>query len=430
MKKIHTELESRGSIHQMTDPKLAELLDSESLTVYCGFDPTSDSLHIGNLFGLINLRRLQMAGHRPILLVGGATGMIGDPSGKSQERQLQGTEQIDLNVKGISKVLSQFLSFDGPNAAILVNNFSWYKDLTILDFLRDVGKHFTVNYMIAKDSVRARLEDREQGISFTEFSYMLLQSYDFFILNEKEGCSVQLGGADQWGNITAGTELIRRINAASEKPAPHVYGLTWPLVTKADGSKFGKTETGNIWLSADKTSPYRFYQFLIRIGDEDVVRFLKYFTFLSLEEIGALELSLQSQPEKRLAQEALARELTILVHGEAEYQKVKKASAALFSADVKDLDAETLLDVLGDAPTTRIPLGEFESGMSLVEILVKTGLSSSKGEARKDIQGGGIYVNNDRVTELMPRVEFSHLIQKAYLVLRRGKKTYHLVVIS
>lgn len=429
--KLYDDLEARGIVYQTTDPKIRDLLNNQSITAYVGFDPTSDSLHIGSLMGLMTLRRLQLAGHRPIAVVGGATGLIGDPSGKSQERQLLDKERIEHNIRGISKVISRFLDFEkGPRPAILLNNLDWLGKMSFLDFLRDVGKHFTINYMVAKESVRARLEDREHGISYTEFSYMLLQGYDFAHLHQSQGCTFQMGGADQWGNITAGIEYIRRTAAAEGKTAESAYGLTWPLVTKSDGTKFGKTESGAVWLSADKTSPYQFYQFLIRVGDAEVIQLLKYFTFLPLEQIQELENSLKTQPEKRLAQAALAKELTLLVHGEAEYLKAKNASEALFSQDIGKLDSQTLLEVFADAPSTPCTQSEIQAGLSLIELLVRTGLSTSKGEARKDIQAGGIYVNNVRISEVQAILNSQHLIDQRYIVLRKGKKNQHLVSFS
>lgn len=427
---VFEELETRGIIYQVTDPQLRGILDQgfeKPVTVYVGFDPTADSLHIGHLMGLVMLRRLQIAGHRPIAIVGGATGMIGDPSGKSQERQLLDQAQIEKNVKGITRVVQKFLSFEGPNAALLLDNYTWFKEMNMIQFLRDVGKHFTVNYMVAKESVRARLEDREHGLSYTEFTYMLLQAYDFYALNQRYGCSVQMGGADQWGNITAGSELIRRMNAHQGQEAESVYGLTWPLITKADGTKFGKSESGAVWLTADRTSPYQFYQFLIRTPDEEVVKLLLYFTFLSVEEIRGLEDSLKIAPEKRLAQAVLARELTTLVHGELEYQKAVKASEALFSQEIGQLDAQSLLEVLADAPSTTCQRSELDGVLMLLDLLVKTGLCGSKGEAKKDIQGGGIYLNNLRMSDIGFKLSTEHLIGGQYLVLRKGKKNHHLV---
>ena len=312
MTTLYQELEARGIVKQVTSPELATQLDREKLTLYAGFDPTADALHVGSLLPLLTLNRFQLAGHRPLALVGGATGMIGDPSGKSAERSLLDEAQIQKNLAGIRKIIEKFLDFSGPNAAKVVNNNDWFKDISYVDFLRDVGKHFTVNHMMAKESVRARLEDREHGISYTEFSYMLLQAYDFKVLNDRENCRLQIGGSDQWGNITAGLELTRRVRVAHKGDAARIegeedhdiFGMTHPLVMKADGTKFGKSEQGTIWLDANRTSPYRFYQFFIQTMDADVMTFLKYFTFLSLDELAQLEQSLKTEPEKRLAQTA------------------------------------------------------------------------------------------------------------------------------
>jgi tyrosyl-tRNA synthetase len=425
---LYQDLEARGIVKQVTDPKLSESLTSESLTLYCGFDPTSDSLHVGSLLPLLTLRRFQQAGHRCIAVVGGATGMIGDPSGKSQERSLLGPEQLEHNLKGLRQNISRFLDFEGKNAAKLVNNGDWFRDVSYIDFLRDVGKHFTINHMVAKESVRARLEDREHGISYTEFSYMLLQAYDFYVLHEKEKCTLQIGGSDQWGNITAGIELIRRMRAASNNPTEHeVFGLTHPLVSKADGTKFGKTEKGTVWLDPKKTSPYRFFQFFVQTSDADAPTFLRYFTFLSIEEIEKLEASLKTEPEKRLAQITLAREVTKLVHGEAELVRAEKASQALFGTGIRELDEKTLLDVLSEAPSSKMPKDRLSQGLTLIDALAETALCQSKGAARKDLTAGGIYVNNERVADVAATLKTSDLMAGNYILLRKGKKNYHLI---
>jgi tyrosyl-tRNA synthetase len=426
--KLYADLEVRGIIKQVTDPLLASVLSKESMTFYAGFDPTSDSLHIGSLLPLLTMKRLQMASHRPIAVLGGATGMIGDPSFKSLERTLMTNEQIEQNLIGIQKMIAKFLDFSGSNAVLMRNNADWYRDVNYITFLRDVGKHFTVNHMIAKESVRARLEDREYGISYTEFSYMLLQAYDFLILNEKENCRLQIGGSDQWGNITAGTELIRRVNAAKGLAAQEVYGLTHPLVLKADGTKFGKTEAGTIWLDAEKTSPFQFYQYFIQTADADAIQYLKFFTFLSIDEINALEDSLKKEPEKRKAQNALARELTLLVHGGAELAKAEGATKALFGAEICELDEKMLLEVLQGAPSTQKAKDLLNTGYTLIDALVDAALCSSRGAARKDITAGGIYVNNIRVTDAAKSLTSTDLIANGYLVLRKGKKNYHLLV--
>jgi tyrosyl-tRNA synthetase len=425
-KTLFQELQARGIVKQLTDPSLSKVMNEEKLTVYCGFDPTSDSLHVGSLLPLLTLRRFQLAGHRVIAVVGGATGMIGDPSGKSQERSLLNEEDLNRNVKGITGIVSKFLDLSGPNAARVMNNADWTKGFSYLHFLRDIGKHFTVNHMIAKESVRARLQDREHGISYTEFSYMLLQAFDFYHLNEKENCRLQIGGSDQWGNITAGIELIRRMRAALGKTGAEVYGLTHPLVSKADGTKFGKTEQGTVWLDARKTSPYAFYQFLIQTADADVMQYIRYFTFLSLDQIATLEESWKKEPEKRAAQTALARELTQLVHGKAELARAEKATQALFGTAIRELDERTLLDVMAGAPATKKPRSVLGS-YALVDALVDTALCSSKGAARKDIAAGGVYVNNERISDPAATLKSENLIAGGYIVLRKGKKTYHLL---
>jgi tyrosyl-tRNA synthetase len=421
---LFQELEARGIIKQTTDAALPGVLKNNRVTLYCGFDPTADTLHVGSLLPLMTLKRFQLAGHRVIAVVGGATGMIGDPSGKTQERSLLNPEQIKTNLQGIKEVISKFLDLNGSNPASVVNNADWFKDLKFIDFLRDVGKHFTINHMIAKESVRARLEDREHGISYTEFSYMLLQAYDFHFLNKTEGCRLQIGGSDQWGNITAGIELIRRIRATD---MTDVFGLTHPLVTKADGTKFGKTEQGTLWIDPKKTSPYQFYQFFIQTLDADVGQFLRFFTLLPLQEIERLETASRQQPEKREAQYALAREMTQMIHGEQELARVEKASKALFGTEIRELDAKSLLSVLAGAPSTQKDKNSLSSGISLIDLLVETGLCSSKGAARKDITAGGIYLNNERSTDPATSISTTHLIAGHYVVLRKGKKTYHLV---
>lgn len=422
---LYAELESRGIIKQVTDPLLSQRMNEKKLTLYCGFDPTSDSLHVGSLLPLLTLKRFQQAGHKVIVVVGGATGMIGDPSGKSQERNLLSDEQIQKNLYGISSVVSRILATHGENAAKICNNADWFKGLSYLEFLRDVGKHFTVNHMVAKESVRARLEDREHGISYTEFSYMLLQAYDFYHLHSKDKCDLQVGGSDQWGNITAGIELIRRMNAKNAAQETEVFGLTHPLVMKADGAKFGKTEAGTVWLDPVRTSPYEFYQFFVQTADADVLTYLNYFTFLSLSEIKKLEQSIQSAPEKREAQLVLAREMTRLIHGEEELKRAEGATQALFGSSIRELDEKTLLNVMKGAPSTNKKAAEL--GITAIDLLVETGLCSSKGAARKDMSGGGIYINNERASDPAAVITSKDLIADRYVVLRKGKKTYHLV---
>ncbi|HUP58643.1 MAG TPA: tyrosine--tRNA ligase [Bdellovibrionota bacterium] len=425
---LYQDLEYRGIVKQVTDPALAELLSGYRVTLYAGFDPTSDSLHVGSLLPLLTLRRFQLAGHRPIAVVGGATGMIGDPSGKSQERNLLDDEQIAHNLRGISAVIARFLELKGKDAGLVVNNADWFKGMDYIRFLRDIGKHFTINHMMAKESVRARLEDREHGISYTEFSYMLLQAYDFYVLNRQNGCQLQIGGSDQWGNITAGIELIRRIRATEEKAKQpgEVFGMTHPLVSKSDGTKFGKTEKGTVWLDANRTSPYQFYQFFVQTADADVVNYLKFFTFLAHDEISHLEELVKKDPAKREAQTKLAREMTKLVHGEKELERAERASEALFGGGIAELDERTLLDAFSEAPSTRVDKTRL-GALTLVDLLAETGLSGSKGAARKDIAGGGIYLNNERVSDPATTVASTALIAGGYVVLRKGKKTYHLV---
>jgi tyrosyl-tRNA synthetase len=423
---LFQDLQFRGIVKQVTDPELEQALETGPITLYCGFDPTADSLHVGSLLPLLALRRFQLAGHKVIALVGGATGMVGDPSFKSQERPLLDEAQLQRNLAGIRKSIGQILSFDGANAATVVNNYDWFKGVTYLQFLRDVGKHFTVNHMIAKESVRARLEDREHGISYTEFSYMLLQAYDFYRLHKDGGCALQLGGSDQWGNITAGIELTRRMEAAEGRAQPKLFGLTLPLVMKSDGTKFGKSEQGTVWIDPARTSPYRLYQFFVQTADADVITYLKYFTLLSHDEIRALEASLQAEPEKRSAQQALAREVTRIVHGDEGVTRAEAATQALFGTSIRDLDEATLLDVMSDAPSTQKEqalLGTY----SLIDALVDSGLCQSKGAARKDITAGGVYVNNDRINEVAATIKSADLIGGAHVVLRKGKKNYHLL---
>lgn len=423
---LYQDLKDRGLIHQETTEKMADFLRVPR-GFYCGFDPSSDCLHIGSLMPLMTMRRMQLAGHKPIILLGGATGMIGDPSGKSEERNLLDEASIEKNIFGIRQVIEKFIDLKGPQGAMMVNNATWMEKFTFIDFLRDVGKHFSVNAMLSKDSVKSRIENRDEGISYTEFSYMLLQSYDFFVLNKNYNCQLQIGGSDQWGNITAGVELIRRMKAANANAnKEEAVGFTIPLVTKADGSKFGKTESGNIWLDGRKTSPYQFYQFFVRIPDADIIKMLFYLSFLKVEEIKELEKQMIASPEKRLPQLALARELTELVHGDGELERVEKATLALFSGDLKDLDKNMLLEVFSEAPSIRISkarLGE----ATLIDMIVESGLATSKGNARKDVQGGGISVNNQKMTEDL-LIKTEHLLYQSVLVLKKGKKTYSLVM--
>lgn len=389
MENILQDLEFRGLINQMTDEEgLQKLLSEESVSLYCGFDPTGDSLHIGHLLPVLMLKRFQVAGHKPIGVVGGATGMIGDPSGKKAERTLNTADTVKMFSERIRTQLLPFLNFEGENAAKVVNNFDWTGELDVITFLRDIGKNFGLNYMLAKDSVASRLE---AGISFTEFSYMILQSYDFLKLYQDHNCKLQIGGSDQWGNITAGMELIRKTEEDSK-----AFGLTVPLVTKADGSKFGKTEGGAVWLDPEKTTPYEFYQFWINTDDRDVVKYLKYFTFLTKEEILELEKQFNEAPEQRVAQKALAAEVTKLVHGEEALDQAIKITEALFSGSVKELTAAEIKQGFKDVPSFN--LSEAEKG--LVDLLVEAKISPSKRQAREDVQNGAVYVNGDRIQDV------------------------------
>ncbi|WP_089972173.1 tyrosine--tRNA ligase [Lihuaxuella thermophila] len=414
---IIQDLEKRGLIYQHTDlDALRERLSRGPITLYCGFDPTADSLHIGSLVPILTLRRFQLAGHQPIALVGGGTGLIGDPSGRSTERTLNSREVVEEWSQKLRKQLERFLDFDTKeNSALLVNNYDWLSALSAIEFLRDIGKSFSVNSMLAKESVSSRLE---KGISFTEFSYMILQAYDFMKLHELYKCELQIGGSDQWGNITAGTDLIRRNYGEKAE----VHGLTLPLVTKSDGSKFGKTESGAIWLDADKTSPYQFYQFWINTDDADVIRFMKYFTFLSLEEIDEYAALVETEPEKREAQRRLAEEVTTLVHGKEACERAVRISQALFRGDLKSLSADEIAEGFQDVPSAKIEGPE----VPLVDALVQVGAAKSKREAREFITNGAITVNDEKVTCLDTKAGEIPALDGKYLVIRRGKKKYYL----
>jgi tyrosyl-tRNA synthetase len=412
------DLQWRGIVYQQTDEEgIKDALDKEKISLYCGVDPTADSMHIGHLLPFLTLRRFQQAGHRPIVLVGGATGLIGDPSGKSEERKLQTLEQVQLNVQGIKGQLNRLFNFEGENGAVMVNNYDWAGSMDIVTFLRDFGKHVGVNYMLAKDTISSRLET---GISFTEFTYTILQAMDFYYLHKNHDCRMQIGGSDQWGNITTGLELIRKMSPEGSK----AFGLTIPLVTKADGTKFGKTEGGAVWLDPEKTSPYEFYQFWINTSDADVVKYLKFFTFLSKEEIEELEKAVQEEPHLRKAQKALGEEMTRLIHGEEALQQAIRISAALFSGDIQSLTGSEIKQGFKDVPSF-----EYEEGSSLniVELLVNSGIVQSKRQAREDVTNGAISVNGVRVSEVEYTLSETDRIDGEFTVIRRGKKKYFLI---
>lgn len=412
------DLKYRGLINQITDEEgLEKLLSQEKIKLYCGFDPTADSLHIGHLLPILMLRRFQMAGHQPIALVGGATGLIGDPSGKKAERTLNAKETVANWVESIKNQLSRFLDFEAKeNPAIIANNYDWTGNMDVITFLRDVGKNFGLNYMLAKDTVQSRLD---AGISFTEFSYMILQSLDFLNLYKKENCRLQIGGSDQWGNITAGLELIRKTQEDAK-----AFGLTIPLVTKADGTKFGKTEGNAVWLDPEKTSPYEFYQFWINTDDRDVVKYLKYFTFLSHEEIEELAKATEEQPEKRLAQKALAEDVTKLVHGEEALKQAIRITEALFSGNIKELNGAEIEQGFKDVPS----FTNTDEETNLVNLLVAAKISFSKRQAREDIQNGAIYINGDRITDVQYTLSDADKIEGKFTIIRRGKKKYYLII--
>ena len=417
---VYEELQWRELIADCTDVEgLKKRLAAGPTTLYCGFDPTADSLHVGSLVPLLALRRFQLAGHHAIAVAGGATGMIGDPSGKTAERQLLTREALNANIAGVKEQLRKLLDFDTKlNPARLVDNADWTAQVTYLEFLRDIGKHLTVNQMVAKESVRARMEDREIGISYTEFSYMLLQAFDFYVLRRDYNCELQIGGSDQWGNITAGIDLCRK------KLGAYVFGLTQPLIMTAAGTKFGKTEAGTIWLDPRKTSVYRFYQFWIQTDDRDVIRYLKYFTFLSADVIAELEKALGERPEAREPHKALAKSVTDLLHGESATHDAIRASEILFGGELEGVTETTFRDVVGEVPSKEIEKKKIEPGLSIVELLVLSELCPSKGQARKDIEGGGIYINNVRETNPQRSVAVNDLLFGRHLLLRKGKRNY------
>lgn len=412
------DLQWRGIVYQQTDEEgIQNTINKEKISLYCGVDPTADSMHIGHLLPFLTLRRFQKEGHRPIVLVGGATGLIGDPSGKSEERKLQTLETVQHNVDCIQNQLKRIFDFDSENGAIMVNNYDWAGSMDIVTFLRDYGKHVGVNYMLAKDTISSRLET---GISFTEFTYTILQAMDFLHLYENHNCKMQIGGSDQWGNITTGLELIRKMAPEGSK----AYGLTIPLVTKADGTKFGKTESGAIWLDPEKTSPYEFYQFWINTADADVIKYLKFFTFLSREEIEELEKAVQEEPHLRKAQKALAEEMTRLIHGDEALEQAIKITAALFSGDIKNLSASEIKQGFKDVPSYEHSEG---GEVGIVDLLVAAKISPSKRQAREDVTNGAVSVNGERVTELDYVLSEKDRIEGQFTVIRRGKKKYFLI---
>ena len=423
------ELKWRGMIHDMM-PGTEEQLSKEMTSAYVGIDPTADSLHIGHLVGVMMLKHFQNAGHRPIALVGGATGMIGDPSMKSQERVLIDEETLRHNQECIKNQLAKFLDFESEaeNKALLVNNYDWMKDYSFLNFIRDIGKHITVNYMMAKDSVKKRLSGEAQhGMSFTEFSYQLLQGYDFLYLYRNNNCRLQMGGSDQWGNITTGTELIRRTDGGE------AFALTCPLITKADGKKFGKTESGNVWLDPKRTSPYKFYQFWLNVSDEDAEKYIKIFTMLTKEEVAALIDEQKANPGLRTIQKRLAKEITIMVHSEADYEAAVEASQILFSNKAQDIlhkiDEDTLLSVFEGVPQFEVEKSVVEAGVPLVNLLTENAaVFASKGEMRKLTQGGGVLVNKEKVADPNMLIDSSHLLNGKYILAQKGKKNYYLII--
>lgn len=426
------ELRWRGMLHQLM-PGTEELIQKERVTAYVGIDPTADSLHIGHLCGVMMLRLFQHCGHKPLALIGGATGMIGDPSGKSQERNLLNEETLAYNINGIKKQLERFLDFnsDAPNAAELVNNYDWMKNYSFLEFVRDIGKHITVNYMMAKDSVQKRLNgEARDGLSFTEFSYQLLQGYDFLYLYKTKNCKLQMGGSDQWGNITTGSELIRRTLG----PDNEVYALTCPLITKADGRKFGKTESGNIWLDAERTTPYEFYQFWLNVSDEEAARYIKIFTLLGREEVEALIAEHNLDPGRRQLQRRLGEEVTVMVHGREEYEKALAATEILFGKATKEsllkLDEKTLLAVFSGVPHFEVARAEAVGAKAVDLFAEKTQCFASKGEMRKLVQGGGVSLNKEKLSAFDKTITEEDLLDGKYMLVQRGKKNYYLITVK
>jgi tyrosyl-tRNA synthetase len=420
---LYDEFEWRGMLYEAT-PSLRDVLAKEKLTAYIGFDPSAPSLHVGSLLPIMGLARLQRLGHTPIAIAGGGTGLIGDPSGKTKERQLLTLAQVEENLVGIKEQLSHFLDFNAKeNPARIVNNYDWLGPITMMEFLRDVGKHFTVNSLLGKEAISRRLES-EEGISFTEFTYPLLQAYDYLTLFDRYNCTLQMGGSDQWGNILAGTDLIRRLRGA------RAHALVFPLVTSSSGVKFGKTEAGAVWLDAKLTSPYRFYQFWLNTDDRDVITYLKFFTWLSKEEIDQMEQIVKTAPEKREAQRRLAREVTAMLHGETELEKAVRASEVLFGKEISGLSVDEIVDIFADVPSTELDRSKLDGDeFTLSDALVLSGLAPSKGEAKRLVQGGGVAVNNVRADDVRKSISVADFIDGQVLVLRKGARHYHLIKI-
>ncbi len=413
----------RGVVHQVTDEAaLRKQLQDDTITLYAGFDPTADSLHLGHLFPLLCLTRFQKLGHKPIALVGGATGLVGDPSGKNEERQLRSEEEIDANVLALKGQMERFLDFEGANAARIVNNADWTKNISFLNWLRDIGKYFSVNVMTSKESVRRRLEDPDKTLSYTEFSYMLIQANDFLALYDQYGCTLQVGGSDQWGNITAGIDLVQK------KHHKQVYGITFPLLTNSNGEKFGKSEGNAVWLDAEKTSPYSLYQFWLNTDDRDVIRYLKYFTFLPIEEINELEKAHEAAPEKREAHEKLAIESTRMIHGEAGLERARYATEVMHkNGDLKSLTERELADIFKQVPSSEIEKDKLAEGVGVLDLMTLCGISATNSEARRLVKDGGAYLNNEKIEDGRMVVNLEHRASDSMIVLRRGKKKYFVV---
>lgn len=420
MSSLFDTLQQRGFVEQSTHPELSKWLDEKPRTLYAGFDPTADSLHLGHMVPILALAHFQRAGHKALVVVGGATGMVGDPSGRSTERSLLTIEQVRHNAQCIKRQMERFLRFEGEGAALLLDNHDWIGPLSFIDWLRDVGKHFNIRYMLDKESVKKRL-DSESGLSYTEFSYMTMQAYDFLHLHRAHKCDLQIGGSDQWGNILAGTELIRKVTGGDSQ------GMTLPLMTTSTGEKFGKSAGNAVWLDPKRTSPYQFYQYWVRTDDRDVARFLKIFTFLPLEELAGILAEHEASRDKRIAQKRLAHEMTKLIHGEAEVAKVERATEVLFGREIEGLSDAELADIFADVPSVAQPRATLDAGIRAADLAAAAGLAPSKGEAKRLVSGGGFYINNRRVTDPGLMITAEHLASEHVIVLRSGKKEYRLV---